>query len=359
MVFGLFNKEETLVAIDIGTSSIKLLELDISAEPPTLVNIGVAPLAFDGFNNNLISKVPEVCEQIVSLIEANGIKDRRIVTAMPGPSVFTKKIKIPKMNPEEIGAHIQFEAANFIPHNINAVRIDYHIIGESGKNHIDVLVAAVKNEIIDSFLDTFDMAGLEVAVVDVDHFGIQNMFELSYPEVIESSVGLVNIGARYSSINICRNGQSIFTGDVPVGGKLFTDSLADGIGISIEEAEALKKGKDPSSPYNELLEEILAKNIEYIASEFNRHLSFFWNASGADEGIDRILLCGGGALVQGLPKALAEKTGIECALLNPLRGVEHTADFDSDYLKEIGPQMGVCVGLALREAGDRVIPDFL
>jgi type IV pilus assembly protein PilM len=359
MVFGLFNKEESLVAVDIGASSIKLLELDVSTEPPTLVNVGIAPLTFDGFNNNLIARVPEVAEQITSLMEANGISDKRIAIAMPGPAVFTKKIKVPKMDIAELGPHIQFEAANFIPHNVNAVRLDYHILGESGKNHLDVLVAAIKNEIIDSFLDTFGAAGLEVAVVDVDYFAVQNMFELSYPELIESSVGLVNIGARYSSINICRDGESIFTGDIPVGGKVFTDSLAEGIGVSAEEAEALKRARDKSSPYYQMLKEILEKNIEYIASELNRHLSFFWNASGAEEGIDRILISGGGALVPGLPRALTDKTGIECSLLNPFRGVDHSGDFDSEYLKEIGPQMAVAIGLGLREAGDRVIPDYL
>ncbi|RMG44739.1 MAG: type IV pilus assembly protein PilM [Candidatus Dadabacteria bacterium] len=352
------NKSEALIALDIGNSSIKLVELDLGEEKPTLVNIGISALNEEVFSNNAISKTEQVSEKISALLEANAISDRRIVTAMPGPSVFTKKIKMPKQDPAELRANIQFEASNFIPHSTEAVRLDYHIIGESGKNQLDILVVAVKNEIIDSFMEALALAGLEAAVVDVDYFALQNMFEISYPELVDETVALINMGARYSSINICKETSSLFTGDMAVGGKLFVDAVSEGLGITSQEAEQLIRSKDKKSAQYEAARELIDQNVEYVASEFNRQLSFFWNASGDEEGIDRIMICGGGALIPGLLEEISEKTGIETQIIDPFRGVECGEGVDPGYVKELGALMGVAVGLGLRQPGDKIMLEY-
>ena len=351
----LFKKKEYLLSIDIGSTGIKLIELDCSGEKPKLLNIGISPLTEDIFSNNVIVKAEKVAEQLSALLESNKVGDKRVVTAMPGPSVFTKKIKMQRMDPSELASNVHLEAGNFIPHNVDAVKLDYHILGESGKNQLDILVAAVKDEIIDSFVNTLALAGLQTAVVDVDHFALQNMFEMGYPEEREKTVALINMGARYSSINILRNGESLFTGDIPVGGKLFTDSLVQELGIKADAAEKIKHGQTVSDVDPVHAKEIVDKNVEYVASEFNRQLSFFWNASGAEEGIDKIMLCGGGSLVAGVLEELAEKTGIECVRADPLKGIEVGEGFDEAYLAEISPLMGVSVGMAIRQPGDRMV----
>jgi type IV pilus assembly protein PilM len=356
MLLNFFKKESSLIAVDIGSSSVKIIELDVGQDPPSLLTVGNVPINKEIFSGNAIGRVQEVGEIISRLFEEHGLFGKRVVTAVPGPSVFTRKIKIPRMPLAEIEQHIRFEAANFIPHSIEAVRIDYHIVGESGKNNLEVLVVAVKNEIIDTLIETFAAAQIDVGVVDVDHFALQNMFEVSYPELIDATIGLVNIGERYSSINICRGGDSVFTGDIPVGGRMLTESISEGLSIPLQEASELKISRDKNSPYYSMLKDITTRGIEYLVSEFNRHLSFFWNASGSNEGIDRILLTGGGSLIQGLPQELSEKTGIECSLMNPFRGIETGGQYDAAYLKEIAPLMGICVGLALRFPGDRLVP---
>lgn len=361
----LLRRSESLISIDIGSTAIKMLELDTSGPRPKLVNIGVSPVAGEIFANNTITKGEKIAEQISALLEANSVGDKRVCTAVPGPAVFTKKIKMPKLDAAELATTVQFEAGNFIPHNIDAVRLDYHVIGEAGKNQLDVLVVAVKNEILDSFLETFSYAGLEVAVADVDCFALQNMFELGYPEMATKTVALVNIGARYSSINICKNGQSLFTGDVAVGGKLFTDAIVEVMGVPVDQAEALKRKQKPagsSTAQNDAIagavQDILDRNIEYVASELNRQLSFFWNASGAEEQIDSIMLTGGGSLIPGLADELSEKTGINTQLIDPLRGIEKGEGFDAAYLQEIAPTMSVAVGMGIRQPGDKITPEY-
>jgi type IV pilus assembly protein PilM len=355
----LFQKNESLVSIDIGASSVKLIELDLSGSKPRLINVAVSPMGMDIFANNAISKPDKVSEKIAAMLESNSINDKRAATAMPGPSVFTKKIKMPKLGMAELSNSVQFEAGNFIPHNVDAVKLDFHVLGEAGKNQLDVLVVAVKNEIIDSFVNTLALAGLETAVVDVDYFAMQNVFELGYPELIPSTVALVNIGTRYSSINICRNGESLFTGNIALGGKQFSDAIAEGLGVQPAEAEELKRNRHSNKTLQDAVQDIMDRNIEYVAGEFNRQLSFFWNASGADEGIDKIIITGGGSLVPGLMEELAEKVGIECMALDPFKGIECGSNIDQAFLKEISAAMSVCVGMGLRQPGDKEVPDYL
>ncbi len=351
---GLFRKQESLIAIDIGATSVKLLELDISGDKPRLLNIGMSPLAGEIFTNNVIAKPEKVAEQVTALLEANSISDKRTVVAMPAPAVFTKKIKTQKLPPDELGDNIQYEAANIIPHSIDAVRLDYHVIGNAGKNQLEVLVVAVKTEIIDSYMSCLGLAGLETAVVDIDHFALQNMFEMAVPNIGAKTTALINMGARYSAINICKEGNSLFTGDIPVGGRVFTDALMTELGVPVDVAESLKRPNSDRGNHAAATQEILDKNVEYVASEFNRQLSFFWNASGAEEGIDQIYICGGGTLVPGIGREIAEKTGIECVSLDPLTAIDCGSNFDAQYLKDLSPFMGICVGMGTRQPGDKM-----
>ncbi len=356
---GLFGKRESFIALDIGSSAVKLVELNTATATPTLVNVGIQPLPSDVFSGNMISQTDVVAEQINTLLEANEIAGKRVVIAMPGSSVFTKRIQIAKMGRKDLTENIQFEAGNYIPHNIDAVKVDYHIIGEAGKNQLDVLLVAVKNEIIDSYLDALAIASLETAVVDVDYFAVQNMFELAHPELVGKTVALINIGARFSAINICKGGNSLFCGDVSVGGSSITDEIAEATALAREDAEKLKVKPDKSSPHHATAIEIIDRNTEQIASELNRQLSFFWNAAGAEEGIDRVMLCGGGALLPGLVDELSTKTGIECAIVEPLRGIEHGESFEQGFLNEISQLVSVGLGLATREPGDKIYPEWI
>ena len=347
-----FSKVEPLVAIDIGSTGVKLIELDISGDKPKLINLGYSPISEDVFSNNVLSKPEVVAEKLGALLESAGVSDKRVVVAMPGPSVFTKRITTAKADPKELAQNIQFEAGSFIPHNIDEVKLDYHIIGDAGKGKLDVLVVAVKNEIIDSFTECLSMCGLEPAVIDVDCYALQNMFELGYAEQLPQTVALINIGARYSSINICRGGKSLFTGDISLGGKVFTDAIAQELNVSAADAELLKRGKG-APPSLQLTKEVIDKNVEYVASELNRQLSFFWNASGAEDGIERILVSGGGSQVLGLIDELREKTGLQCEFLDPFRGIEIGSSVDAQQVKDTAALMSICVGMGIRQPGDR------
>ena len=353
----LFNKEQSLVAIDIGSTAIKLIELDLSREQPELLNIASIPVRESIFSGNTIVHPEVVAEKISALVESNGVKTRRAITCVPGPAVFTKKIKMPAADLDELRANIQFEAGNFIPHSIDAVHLDFHVSPNSRGSQYDVLVVAVKNEIVDALLESLTLASLETVILDVDLFALQNMLEFSRPDLLNKTVAIINIGARYSGLNICKNGDTIFTGDIPVGGKIFSDALRENLKISADEVEKLKANLDKDGSANKAARELIDVQVEQAAIELNRQLTFLWNASGADEPIERIILTGGGSLTYGLDRELSEKTGLQCERIDPLAGVKVGGAFDPGFLKESAPAMGVCLGLALRQLGDRIEPE--
>lgn len=354
----LFGKQEVLLALDIGSTGIKLIELDPKGDRPRLINIAVAPVNEEVFVGHVLSKGDRIVEKIAGLMQANEVSAQRAAIAMPGPSVFTKRIKIPKLSPMEISSHVQLEAGSFIPHDVDDVKIDFHVVGATGRNQLEVLVVAVKNEVIDGYLNTLQMAGIQVALVDADYFALQNCFELGYPDLLNETVALVNIGNRYTSINICSKGQSLLTGTIAVGGRLFTDSIVEVLGVSLSEAEELKKLRGKGSEFEADVVDVLDRRVEYMAVEFNRQLSLFWNSFSSGDGIDRIMLSGGGSLLDGLVGELQEKTGVNCESFDPLRGVEVGNSFDQQYIADLKPLMAVAVGLGVRWPGDKVIPKY-
>jgi type IV pilus assembly protein PilM len=361
MLFGIFSSffkdrsGEALISVDIGSNYIKLMELELSSSgKPKLVSAGFAPTPAGAIQNNIIIRPDAVAETIRSIMEANDMSALAAVTAVPGPSVFTKKITIGQCPLKELDNNISFEAGNYIPHSIDAVHLDYQVLSTNGTSTMDVLLVAVKNEIIRSYIDTLEQAGLEPCIIDVDYFALENMFELCYPEEKEKVTALINVGARYSTVNIMQKGVSIFTGDVAVGGRLYTDALCETMNLGAADAERAKIGQMPEGIDVNVAEETIERVTEHIASELQRQIGFFWNATNIEIPIETIYLLGGGAQVKGLIEEISAKTGIMCQFVEPFRGIVPGGQFDDEYLKEIGPLMGVGVGLALRRMGDKV-----
>ena len=359
------SKNELLVSVDIGTSAIKVMQLDVSGHKPVLMSAGITPTPAGAFTNHSIVRTKEVGEAIRSVLEANEITTRRAVTAVPGPCAFTKKISIAYTDSKDLANNIGFEASNYIPHSIDAVRLDYQILKTNGKSSMDVLLVAVKNEIIDSFVAALNAADLEPAIMDVDYFALDNMFGMSYGNGTKHEakhgtkgddkkvVAIVNIGAKFTSVNIIQNGESLFTGDVGVGGRLYTDALCETLEIKPKEAENAKMGIASETIDQNLLQETLDRTTEHVASELHRQIGFFWNAAATDRSIETIYLVGGASQVSGLKEELASRTGISCVAMDVFQGIECPDAFDAEYLSEIGPSMGVCVGLAGRRLGDK------
>ncbi len=351
-----FARQDGFVALDIGSSSIKLVETVIEKSAYRVVHLGVLPLPEKAIQNNLVVDQAPVVETIRRLIQENGVKSNKVIPAAPGGAVIMKKIQMPMQEESELEANIEFEANSVIPENLENVNLDYQILNviEGGKK-LEVLLVAVKKEIVNSYTDVIQKAALTPAIMDVDYFALENMYETNYYTKVDNGViGLIHVGARYTSITLLHKGISIFTGDLPMGGEDFTDSLKSELKLSAEEAERFKltgvhdgyKGLD--------LETTLRPTAENLAQEIRRTVSLYGAVPFEEgEGLKSIYLSGGSAKLPGLRELLQERMGVPVELAESFRGFSLGRSVDRANLADLAPLFAVGAGLSIRRPGDK------
>lgn len=349
----LFQRQDNFLVLDIGSSSVKLAEVQHTSAGPRIGAIGMAPLPPTVIQSNVIQDEDQVVEAIRRLVTQTGAQATRVVTAVPGPAVIVKKAILPAQAATNVEMAVLAEAGQLIPESLDNVHLDFQILDliDNG-NKMEVLVVAVKREIINSYASAIRAADLEPVVVDVDYFALENMFEANYDIPAGSPVALVNIGARYSSINILKSGRSTFTGDVPVGGAEYADALARQLGVSPEDAETLKRGRAAGGVDASLAEPVLSSVTEFIVEEIQRALSFFWTAA-TDEPLGAVFLSGGPARMPGLCAELKNRLDCTVEVADPFRRVQVAGGVDPALIEASGPALAVAVGLATRRPGDK------
>ena len=348
-----FRQEEGFVALDIGSSSIKMVEAVGEKSGYRLVNLGILPLPSTAVQNNMVVEKDIVVKTIQALIQANRVNATKVISVVPGRAVMIKKIQLPTQEEKELEANVEFEATNVIPESLENVNLDYQVLNylENG-NKMEILLVAVKKDIINSYTQVIHEAGLTPAIMDVDYFAMENMYEINYEPKPEEIIGLIHIGARYTSINVLKNGVSTFTGDLPVGGEAFTESLMHELQISYDQAETFKvtgllEGKKSGN-----LESLLRPACDSLSDEI-RHTLSLYGTMAAEEGIHSIYLSGGSAKVPGLCPLIGEKLGVPVKLSEPFRGFSVAKHIDRDYLTESALALAVGAGLAIRRPGDK------
>jgi type IV pilus assembly protein PilM len=347
----------TCVGLDIGSSSVKVVQLKQTGKGYHLVNFGIEPLPAQTIVDGSIMNQTAVVDAIRSLKNALKLKAREVATAISGHSVIIKKIKVPPMTPEELEEQIPWEAEHHIPFSKDDVEIDHQLVStQNAQGQMELLLVAAKKEVVSDYTMVIREAKLQPTVMDVAAFTIQNAFEVNYEANPDEAVALINVGAALSNINIVAGGTSAFTRDVTVGGNIFTEEIQKRLNVSHEEAEAWKIGSMGETAHEVLpheVEAVLAEVADGVAGQFQRSLDFFL-ASAADATISRIYLCGGSAKVPALQKSLQDKARTPVEILDPFRKV--TIDerkFDMAFLRHHAAEATVAIGLALRRSGDK------
>jgi type IV pilus assembly protein PilM len=358
-VVSFFSKSKGAIGLDIGSSFIKVLELQPKGNSHSLVNFGMTKLPPEAIVDGALMNSNIIVEAIRDLVRKNHIRTKDVVTSVSGHSVIVKKINLPVMTMEELEESIHWEAEQYIPFDINDVNIDVQILGEPSENanQMEVVLVAAKKDMINDYVAIIQEAGLNPVVIDVDSFAIENMFEVNYELSAEETVVLVNIGASIININVLKGGITAFTRDITLGGNQYTEEIQKQLSVSYEEAEALKVGggivRDAQAVVPEEVEGIIQSVSDNVATEIQRSLDFY-AATSTEDTIKRIFLSGGSARVPGLTRTIRDKTGVDVEVVNAFRKVEiNERQFDIAFLNEVAPMAAVAVGLALRRAGDR------
>ena len=348
------SKPRSIVGVDIGSSSIKLVELTPKPKGFELLHVGVAPLPPEAIVQGAFLNSSAIVEAVSEAISNGGIKSKRVAAAVSGHSVIVKKISLPAMTRDELEESIRWEAEQYIPFDINEVNLDFQIVeGGEGEGQMDVLLVAAKKDLIDDYVTVLGEAGLTPAVIDVAAFAVANAYTTNYDPSPDEVIALVNIGAQTANINILANGTPAFTRDISAGGSQYTEEIQKTLSVGFEEAERIKLGESGDSDGQEVIpqevEEAIQSVNDTVVSEITRSLDFF-QATSAESRISRIVLSGGGAKTSGLEKLFHERTQIPVERLNPLARMLPTTRFDEQFVQDMAPDLGVCVGLALRKA---------
>jgi type IV pilus assembly protein PilM len=338
-----------LVGLDIGSSSVKAVELAGKPGALSLVNLGFEGLQPDTVVDGQIMELNDVSGVISGLFASHQFKTDRVAAGVSGSSVIVKNIIVPQMTREELEESIDWHAEEHIPFEISDVSLDYQVVG-SGADSLHVLMAACKRDFVASLKQAIQLAGKQPAVIDVDAFALQNCYEVNYEPSDNLAVALLNVGASTMNINILRGVRSVFTRDVSVGGNQYTGLVQKELGLTYEQAEAVKRGSVAPGGFEGVdIDGALETVSDMLALEISKTFDFYRATADDDGSVQKILISGGGSKLRGLPEYLSNRFEIPVERLDPFRRISFDARrFDPDYMREVVPEMAVAVGLALR-----------
>ena len=335
-----WGKSKRLVGLDIGSSSVKAVELARKGSSYELVNLGIEPLGQDVVVDGSIMDALMVSSAIKKVVAENKIKVKEVATSVSGHSVIVKRITLSAVGNSEVAAAIPYEAQQHIPFDVSDVNLSYQVMGPAAAGGgTEVMLVAAKREKILNHTNVLSQAGRVPVVVDIDALALQNAFEVNYEP---------DPGTLVALLNIVRDGTPLFTRDVSVGGNQYTDTLQKELDLGFDDAEVLKQGRalptvsiDAAKPHLRSVSEILLLEIQKTFD--------FFRQTTSTENIQAIYLAGGTAKVEGLLELLKEEFNVPIEMMDPFRRVNiNPSRYDVGYTAEIAPRLCVAMGLALR-----------
>ena len=351
-MFG-FGKSKQVVGLDIGSSSVKAVELRQVGKDIEVFKLGIEPLAPEILVDGAIVDTGQVSNSIAKIFSEHKIKTKNVATAVSGHSVIVKKLSLQPMTEEELEGNIPLEAAQHIPFDIGEVNLAYEILETPADSPVmDVLLVAVKKDKILNYTNVITLAGRVPVIVDIDAFALQNVYEYNYEPPPQATVALLNLGASIMNINIVRGRTPLFTRDVSVGGNQYTDTLQKELDLGFDEAETLKSGTTLPGISEDARMPVIKSVSEIIVLEIQRTFDFFRATAGGEQ-IQKLYLAGGTAKVFGLADLMKQELGIPVEQLDPFRRIKHEETGPmGDLVAANGPRLAVAVGLALRSFED-------
>ena len=351
----LLRKKKDVIGLDIGSSSIKLVELSEGKNGFRLQNLGILPLPHEAIVDGALMDSVTIIDTIRELVSTAKTKTKDAVASVSGQSVIVKKITLPFMTAAELEESIQWEAERYIPFDINDVNIDFQIFGSGPENPdmMDVILVAAKKDIINDYRSVIMESGLNPVIIDVDAFALENMLAINYEFEKGETVAIVNVGASVTNINIVKDNVSHFTRDIFKGGNQITEEIQRQLHVDYEEAEKIKVGTKTDPSAEPVVQDALKNASEALAVEIGNSLDFFQSTTTYEK-VGKLYLSGGGSKIKDFDVALQQQIGVPVEMVNPFKKVEYNEKaFDLEYIREIGPIVSVGVGLASRKVGDR------
>lgn len=339
------------LGIDIGTSSIRIVELSRLKEKINLKNYGevnfltLTEKPFRTFEkNNVLLSSQDIANAIRAIFEETKITTREAIFSIPDFSSFFTNFEIPSMSEKELAEAVKFEARHHIPLPLSEVVLDWSII--EGKNSdqkeskLKILLVAVPYDVIHQYQKIAQLSQIRLLGLEAEVFGlVRSLIKKNY-----GIIGLIDIGAQSTTVSIVEKGILKITYSFDVSGNEFTRLLSKSLNISYNEAEELKK-KMGLWDFEKKVERILAPLFNIIIGEIEKVATNFQQAEGKE--MEKLIIAGGSALFPGLKEYFSDNLKKPVEIANPFVDISYPPIL-KEHLKEIGPSYAIAVGMALR-----------
>lgn len=332
------HKPKSRIGLDLGSSAIKILEIENLDGKSVLTRVGLRTLR-DPSKESIV-------ESVRSLVEETALPTKEVNISISGPSAIVRFISMPRMREDELRSAIKFEAEKHIPFAIGDCIVDYQVLKKDEKeNNLNVLLVAVKKEPILNKIAIVEDAGLSASIVDVDTFAVANAFLKNFSQRdADKTAALLNIGASLTNVSIVRSGILCFSRDVAIGGADFNAAISKSLGIDSKAVEDVKI--TPGGSLQDIIN--CTKNmVNNLLDEMKLSFSYYENQSG--RGIDEIYISGGTSGLAGLEAAFHEAFESKPFLWDPLQFLDTSKVSQNDVVaKNMNRFFAVAAGLAIR-----------
>ena len=342
-----------ILGVDIGTASIKIVELSKKGDIYHVDNYGILSNFghFDRSNDVIQTSTMRIFDKdavrlLRLLLDNMGIKKGRVVASLPTFSAFIALIELPDISDQEVAQTIKFQAKQYVPLPLEEVTLDYipvgRRIGNDGKAVRQILLVSVPTEKIKSFKGIFKEAGLDLIALEVE--GLSAVRSLIQND--QTTTLILDIGSHSTSILIAQGGFLKASSQADYASNHLTHALSKGLNINLSRAEDLKKQKGLLGTGGEFeLSTIMFPFVDVIIKEAIRAKERFEKTYGGR--VERVILSGAGSNLPGLVKYVEKQINTPTLLANPLLGFSYNKQIESAVL-ELGPTLTVALGLALR-----------
>ncbi|MBV9659322.1 MAG: type IV pilus assembly protein PilM [Verrucomicrobia bacterium] len=349
-----------ILCLNLGTQTIGLAEfLRADGGGLSLQNYRLNEILSDPAAES--ARLPQTRLAVSELKDALKIKSGApIFYAISGQNLFARFVKLPTIAEEKVEQIIGFEAQQNVPFPIDEVVWDYQLVGSGGPKHdtnpqVDVVLVAIKADLLDELNDTVESAGYRTSIVDAAPMALYNAFRYSYADLTGCSL-LIDLGARTTNLIFIEPGK-VFSRSITIGGNSITQALAKEFGEPFTAAEARKKEKgyiglggayaEDSNPDTARAAKVIRNTMTRLHSDISRSINFYRAQQGGSQP-QRIFLCGGTANLPYTREFFGEKFSLPIEFFNPLRNVAVASRVPLEQAGHQAHQMGELVGLALR-----------
>ncbi|MCC7406201.1 MAG: type IV pilus assembly protein PilM [Bdellovibrionales bacterium] len=350
----MFFPSKKIIGLDVGTSTIKIAELDVTRKGAKLISFGLTPTPNGAVIGGEVMDSQAISEAIRRMLAEVKTKRKNVATGLWGTAIIVKKITIPRMDENLVAEQIRWEAEQYIPFDVNEVNLEYKILEKVNQSAetMDIILIAARQENVFRYAEIVESSGLICSILDVGGFALANCFESNYGDMTGNVVGLLNVGASVTNFVVVESGEVVFCRDIPVGGMTYNNEVQKAMGISMEEAEALKIAHSGGQPGPDELGRVIQSTHEVVCDEIQGSLDFFKNTS-ASGSITHCFITGGGARTGGLRENLSRHIGLQVEVFDPFINISYNDRvFSPDYISQIRDFSSVAMGLGMRELGD-------